>query len=98
MTCEEVGGKRRKRESRPLPALDPKDPEIVRLQLFLVYLSALLKVLTRHGPGQGTPNHVAQAHDELVVKTCTGYSTSDTSEKRLTPRGTQPFMRTHVQA
>lgn len=88
MTHEGLQGKSGGKEKADLPVPDPKDSEIVSLQLFLVHLSALLKVLTRHVPGQRTPNRVVQTRDELVVKTCTGYSTFNTSEKRLTPRRT----------
>lgn len=67
--------------------LDPKTQRQISLQLFWVHLSALLKVLTRHGP-ERTRSHVVRTHDELVVEIYSGCSTSQTSEKRLTPRGT----------
>lgn len=92
-----AGGGRAERGEADLSVPDPGDPDVqVGIQPFLAHLSALLKVLTRQGPGQRTPRHMSQA-DGLVVKTGPDYSTSGPPRKTLSMEGgTRAFMRGHV--
>lgn len=55
-----VGEKEREGKSRSLCARLKRPRDRFSRQLFLAHLSALLKALTRRGPGQRTPNHVIQ--------------------------------------